>query len=131
MNDISVGDTFFVQYPKNKSHLFFVIMDICEKTPNLYICAMLSSWKDDSVYCDPACIINKGEHPFVDHKSYIAYRGTIVLTKDDLSLYIDSGRFRKDVPASSELIERIRKSALKSKALNPIIRNYLIDRLLH
>ena len=84
-----------------------------------------------SVYCDPACIINKGEYPFVDHKSYIAYRETIVLTKDDLSLYIDSGRFRKDVPASSELIERIRKSALKSKALNPIIRNYLIDRLLH
>lgn len=124
--DISVGDTFFAKYPENASHLFFIILDISDRDPQLFICAMLSSWKDGSPFCDDACIIEKGEHPFVRHKSYIAYRETMILTHDDLQNFVESGRFTMNTPASPSLIRKIRESASKSRKLPQEIRNLMM-----
>ena len=126
--DISVGDTFFADYPKNDPHLLFVILDICDREPNLFMCAMLSSWKDNSPYCDSACIVEKGEHPFVKHKSYIAYRETLILTHDEMNWLVENGKFQKKEPASPGLIKRIIESAPKSRKIMPDIRNFILDR---
>ena len=125
--DISVGDTFFADYPKNDPHLFFIILDVCDRDPKLFICAMLSSWKDNSPFCDDACILDKNDHPFIDHKSYVAYRETMVVTHEELARWIGEGKFKKDRPATPELIRKIIDSALKSKKLLPYIRNYILE----
>ena len=49
-----------------------------------YVCSMVSSWKDGSKFCDSACVLNAGEHPFIEHKSYVAYRKTILFREDKL-----------------------------------------------
>lgn len=128
---VSVGDTFIARYPEDKQHLFFVIFDVADRCPELYICAMLSSWKEGSRFCDSACIIVEGEHPFVRHKSYIAYAETMILTRDDMERLIEEKKFIAKEPASPELIKRIRESSLKSKNLNDAIRNYIMHSLLH
>ena len=80
------GDTFLYRYPKQAYHLFLVVTNIISVNGVVqYVCPMVSSWKDGSKYCDPACILNAGDHPFIEHKSYVAYRETIILkyqTKD-------------------------------------------------
>ena len=125
--ELNVGDTFFADYPKDDPHLLFVIIDIPYKKPGLFICTMLSSWKDNSWLSDDACIVNKGEHVFVRHKSYIAYRESMVLTREELENYIEMGSFKRNKPASPELIKKIIDSSLKSRNLPSEIRNYIIE----
>ena len=125
--DISVGDTFFADFPKEDPHLFFIVLDICKTKPHLFICSMLSSWKDKSPYCDNSCILDKGDHPFIRHKSYIAYRETLILTHEELLRLIQIGKFTIDKPATPELIRKIKNSALKSKFLPQNVRNYIIE----
>ena len=74
---ISPGDSFLFKFPHDDFHLFFVVTKIVERQQ--YVCVMLSSWKEGSPLNDPACILEAGEHPFVTHKSYIAYKETLVI----------------------------------------------------
>ena len=125
--DFNVGDTFFADYPKNDPHLFFIIIDADYKNPELFICTMLSSWKDFSPHCDDACIVNEGEHPFVRHKSYIAYSETMVLTRDDLERFVLQGSFKRNEPATPALVKKIIDAASKSKKILPEIRDYILE----
>ena len=121
---LSVGDTFFYQYPKKDFHLFFVVSSIPSMNSDQLVCTMLSSWKDGSPFNDPSCIIEAGEHPFVEHKSYVAYKETVIFRREQLENLIACGDCRIGNPVSEILLRRIRSSAWKSKKIASGLKQY-------
>ena len=126
MELLKEGDTFLYQYPSNHHHLFIVIT----KTVTLadgklqYICTMVSSWKERSALCDPACRLKPGEHPFIIHDSYIAYAEVIPFDERILANLLNSGKAILKEPVSPELLGKIKESAKRSKRISPMMLQY-------
>lgn len=119
------GDTFLYRYPKQAYHLFLVVTNIISVNGVVqYVCPMVSSWKDGSKYCDPACILNAGDHPFIEHKSYVAYRETIIFREDQLVDLLANGNAISKEPLSSESLQRIKNSAQNSDMISPMLLEY-------
>lgn len=55
----------------DKPHLFVVLNDPCED--ELCLLVMFSSNKDGK-YHDPACVLQKGAHEFIDKATHVVYR---------------------------------------------------------
>lgn len=65
-------------------HLFAVMNDECASGMCLTI--MITSIRDGK-YHDPACVLDVGDHPFIQHPSYLLYRmSETVLAKRITSL---------------------------------------------
>lgn len=60
----------------------------------------------------------QGEHPFIDHDSYVDYRFTRFEPADKVQAGVQSGQFVEKEPCSPELIKRIIKGALESRRIN-------------
>lgn len=54
----------------NAKHLFIICTDICDK--GCHVVVPLTTYVNN--LCDDTCAIDRGEHAFVKHKSYILYR---------------------------------------------------------
>lgn len=119
------GDTFLYRYPKQTYHLFFVVTNIISVNGVVqYVCSMVSSWKDGSKFCDPACVLNAGEHPFIEHKSYVAYRETILFREDQLIDLLANGNAISKEPLSGELLQKIKNAAQYSDMISPMLLEY-------
>jgi hypothetical protein len=73
---------------------------------------------------DNSCIIEKGDHPFVIHKSYIAYHhakeiNSIKLLNDKIRRTLV---FKEDV--TTTLLKRIQDGAMKSRRLPLLFKKY-------
>ena len=68
---------------------------------------MVSSWKERSALCDPACRLKPGEHPFIIHDSYIAYVEVIPFDERILANLLNSGKAILKEPVSPELLGKM------------------------
>ena len=109
------GDTFLYQYPGSKYHLFIVVTR--RMNDSSFVCTMVSSWKNDSRLDDPACILEPGDHPFIQHKSYVAYKETVIFYLDQLDRLFASGMCLPRDPVSPSLLDRIRANAFRSRKI--------------
>ncbi|MDR1613128.1 MAG: hypothetical protein LBT97_10170 [Planctomycetota bacterium] len=70
------GNTFFLDSGAAK-HLFFVVLGPVVfpgySRPPHFVLVNATTFHKGS-WNDPACVLDAGEHPFIRHKSYIAYR---------------------------------------------------------
>ena len=65
---------------------------------------------------DPACLLVKGDHPFIKKDSYANYREATVLFENRLLALIDVGTLvRHGSPFSDEVLRKLREGALKSE----------------
>jgi hypothetical protein len=75
---IAAGNTFLVPSgPEGKKHLFVLalgplVLSAYGKQPHVVLVSFTSIHKDAPF--DDACVIEAGEHPFIRHRSYVAYR---------------------------------------------------------
>src|SRR5437867_2934784 len=105
------GDSFFAPLPPHGlAHLFFVISDPRLDAHRILIVPLLT-WDE---YKENTCILNKGEHRFIKHQSYIDYGCAIVQSAAFIEKQIQTRKFRKHDSASKELLEKIREGAGKS-----------------
>lgn len=112
---IKAGDSFLYKYPGNDRHLFIVVLDEYDNGTDIICpCVMVTSWKDNPKLDDPACILHEGEHPFIRHKSYVAYSQVVLFEKDYIENCLEYGIFK----VSEELLERIIKSASGSRKIS-------------
>lgn len=74
---------------------------------------------------DEACIIEKGDHPFVKHKSFIAYREARLLSFDQLKSLLPRLKMQKSV--SPALLQRIRDGAANSTTMRMDDADVLFD----
>lgn len=93
-----------------------IVIDGYGQKPYVLI-ACVTSVKD-GMPGEDVCLISQGEHPFIEHDSYIDYRFTRLEQADHLHMRLQEGVFIEKDPCSSELIKRIIQGALKSRRIN-------------
>lgn len=65
---------------------------------------------------DRACILNKGDHPFIKHQSYAHYRFADIKFEKQIQELIKNGTFiQHQHPFSDEVLGRLRDGAMNSK----------------
>ncbi len=114
--------TLLVATPKsgnqNLKHLFIILTN---PVNNEIITVNLSTCK--TKFYDKSCILNKGDHPFIKHKSYIAYHHSKILTITKLK----SMTIKQLQPVSDNVFQRIISGLLQSKQTPNKIKQFYID----
>lgn len=67
---------------------------------------------------EDSCLLAKGEHPFIDHDSFVDYRFTRVEPIQNIQERIADGVFIEKDACSPELIRKIIAGALKSRRIS-------------
>lgn len=113
----------------DKSHLFTVVLG-----PKLLaghggqqqvVMVSVTTVKPDFPH-DPACVIQAGEHPFIDHESYVYYREPRVEAVDHVERMIQTMGWQPKEPCSQALCEKILQGLKVSKRVPRHIKQ-LID----
>lgn len=73
---------------------------------------------DPNAKYDPACIVDVGDHPFVDRRSYIAYRFLRFESVPYTSDMVEQGQWTLDTPCSAALLARMTAGLCASKLVD-------------
>jgi hypothetical protein len=68
------------------------------------------------VPCDESCVIERGEHPFVQHRTVVSYQRAFTKANAELDAQKASGVLRMREPVSASLLVRIQNGAVRSQA---------------
>ena len=99
-------------------HLFFLILGPVVLTdygtsPQL---AMASATTlRDGIPHDPACVLEPGDHPFIQHRSYLAYRYLRLDTSQHVENMVGSAVWRPHEPCSAKLLRRVVSGVCQSR----------------
>lgn len=74
---------------------------------------------------DDACVVQAGEHPFIEHESYVNYRGARIDEVDHITDMIARGVFIEKEPCSQELLHKMIQGALNSNRISREIKDIL------
>ena len=83
-------------------HLFIVCNDTCRLGLNLLV--NISSFYDG---CDSTCVLDRGDHPFVKHLSYVFYARAIISHADKIQRGIGSGILTPQPDMIDEVFQRV------------------------
>ncbi|MDH6185469.1 hypothetical protein [Polaromonas sp. CG_23.6] len=106
--------------PENKKHLFAlmldpVLVDGYGSKPRVLLACVTSV--QHGMPGDDSCLLGPGDHPFIEHDSYVDYRFTRLEPVEHLQGRVQEGTFIAKEPCSLELIKRIIRGALKSRRI--------------
>lgn len=73
-----------------KMHLFIICTDPCAR--GLQVIVPIATWTNK--LCDSTTILNDGDHPFVNRKSYVLYRKSETVSNDGLIKGIEDGTLK-------------------------------------
>lgn len=95
-------------------HVWIIISDPAIDPEHVLI-VNLTSWddsrRDTDPRKDPACILFPSDHPFVQHKTCVYYRGAQVASVQHLLFRRSHGELEMIEPASPQLLEKMRMCA--------------------
>jgi hypothetical protein len=107
--------------PDRKKHLFMLMIDPVPiegyGARPMALMACTSSIKAGVLH-ETACEVKAGEHPFIEHDSFIDYRFTRIEPVELVEANVRSGFFVAKEPCSPELLQKIIRGALVSKRIN-------------
>src|SRR4051812_40502679 len=102
---MNAGDTFLV--PGLDDHLWLVISDP-QLDKNQVVVVSFVSWQERY---EQSCVVEAGEHPFVRHRTCVAYSSARVVDVQRLDTLAGANKLTLKAPLSSALLARIRESA--------------------
>lgn len=109
---IREGDTFHAPLPpNNQPHLFVVISDPRQDDSRVVLVPLMTIDGDDETQ-DLSCCLKVGDHPFVQHPTYVNFR---CAARPSAETILE--RAKRGKPVSTELLVRIREAAGKSDFL--------------
>jgi hypothetical protein len=108
---MKAGDTFFLAGGAADRHLRVIISDPSIDAERVLFVSMTSY----DVTKEDVCLIDIGDHPFVQHKTCIAYADAREAPLESLIKLRDAGHLRPAEPVSAELLARIRQGVSLSK----------------
>ena len=88
--------------PDNR-HLFVVCTDECDEGCHLIV--PITSWTNN--LCDDTCILVRGDHSFITHKSYVLYRKGRIEPASSLSSGIAKGFLKVYDPMNGQAFLRL------------------------
>jgi hypothetical protein len=106
---MKAGDTFLLQLADE--HLWVVISDP-SLNPQRVLVVNFTTWRQ---YHDQACILDRGDHPFVRHRTCVNYPSARVATDADLEEVRAAGLLHLHDPLSDSLLQRIRAAVRASR----------------
>lgn len=107
------GDTLIIAEPGTSldSHLWIVISDP-EVNPDKVVLVNFTKYRADK---DQACIVERGDHPFLSQKTCVEYRGAKTVPAKALQDLLDGGQILPHSPVSPGLLEKIRAGVPASR----------------
>jgi hypothetical protein len=111
MPRVSAGDTFLVAHPYN--HLYVVCSDPVVDSLRIVLVS-ITTFKPKEEAC---CMLAKGEHPFVKHRSCVRYKDARIATEGALMKLLSLSQMTVREPVSEDLLARIRTGARESDFL--------------
>src|SRR5438045_4027293 len=95
------------------SHLWVVISDPRRDADNVLIVS-LTTEKD---YKDHSCVLDRGIHDMVRHKTCVNYRRAMIVKLAELNAGRNCGAFKVKDPASPAMLRAIQEGAARSEFL--------------
>ena len=99
------GETFLLL--GSDDHLWAIISDPA-MDPQHVVIVLFVSWAEKY---DQACILHKGQHPFIKHDTCVRFLGARVETDAKLEQLLRSGKLRRKDPLSADVLGLIRQKA--------------------
>ena len=116
--DLPAGFAFFRE---DDEHLHFVGSDANQ--PQVVVFSLTTvRWG-----CDTSCVISKGEHPFVQHPTCVAYYYADIVITQDIAEGVNQGVLSPQMPLSDDLMERVWNGAGRTDQLPLACREILVD----
>lgn len=115
---IRVGQTFFIP-TGGKEHLFFVVLgplDLEDSPKQQFLLVNATTVRENDPQFDDSCVLQVGDHPFIKHASYIAYRSARLEAARHIESVLGTV-FRPGEDCSKEVLQRIIEGAKKSRRL--------------
>jgi hypothetical protein len=94
-----------------------VVVDGCGAKPYVLL-ACVTSVKN-GLAGDDSCLLSQGDHPFIEHDSFVDYRFTRLEHADHVQERVQEGVFVEKEACSPELIKRILQGGIKVAANQP------------
>jgi hypothetical protein len=110
---MNAGDTFFLWIKAAEKHLWVVVSDP-DAFPGAVLIANLTTHTCDQ---EDVCLLDAGEHPYIRHKTCVAYGRAKRTTRDDLCRLRDAGKIDMQGPVSPEVLQRILIGASLSRRI--------------
>jgi hypothetical protein len=111
---VKAGDTFTLKDKSVDSHLWVIVSDPTVDEERVLFVSMTSY----DVTKEKVCLLDVGDHPFIKHKTCIAYDFAKVAPLKTLIALRDQGHLSMGQPVSDELLERIRLGVSLSRRIN-------------
>ena len=99
-------------------HLFFLILGpvvLADYGPMPQLAMVSATTLRDGVPHDPACVLEAGEHPFIQHRSYLAYRYMRLDASQHLENMIHRSVWKAHAPCTAALLRRIADGVCRSR----------------
>lgn len=119
------GTTFLLarDHREIDEHLWIIITET-ETFPETVVIVSVTTHTPEK---DQACIIERGQHPRITHRSCISFAHAKVVTREFLLERKDKGSIKLQDPISPTLLEKIRNSIGDSLTLPLSIADILIE----
>lgn len=111
---MEIGDTILLQDSTIEEHLWIVISDPGRDADKVVIVNLESC---DGPEKDGSCILDRGDHPWIRHKTNVRYRDARITTQANLDHLIKNGALKPQEPATDELLAKIFDGAQKTEHL--------------
>ena len=105
-----------------KRHLRIVITDPDNDQNQVVVSVTTLKYQ----YQDKSCLIQPGEHPFIDSLSIVDFKRTRIMSYLQIFNGIRQGLLIRKEDISDELLKKIQNAAAKSKYISDEIKNMLI-----
>ena len=99
-------------------HLFFVILGpvvLAEYGLSPQLAMVSATTLRDGIPHDPACVLQPGEHAFIQHRSYVAYRYMRIDASRHVEKMVGAAIWKPHDACSPELLQRIVAGVCRSR----------------
>ena len=105
---MKLGDTFKIPQPGTSldSLLWMVLSDPVQNAACILIVNFTSKRADSEL----ACVLQKGEHPFVHHETCVNYAGAKVVSTAQIEKLLEKGLLQPHAAVSQDLLARMWKA---------------------
>jgi len=110
----SLGDTFLAGEQVHGKHHLWVVINNPARRGNKALFVNVTTL---SSIAETTCVLQKGEHPFVKHASWIRYASAKTASVRELNTLESQGMIIRQQAASANLIAKIRAGAAASPRL--------------
>ena len=114
---IQAGATYLIPIPGTQKHLNLIVfgpfIPSGYSTPHIII-VNITTLKAPGAG-DQTCVLNRGDHEFIDHKSIVNYPTTKCIPVSQFLIDFSSGRYTPKQPMKVEVLEAIFKGLMLSK----------------